>query len=200
MDLVQETPQYPSLQVSPLTNTRTIFILDLNFFCPDMSDIGEYFRRFPEFNFNPSLNDWRQLGPFNALAKQKCWGQIPGQIPGERDVQFFDLRVFWSAIVDDEFDKTSLEHYQELCQELKIQPIPDDVDECKEELGKIHVNIVDLVQYRRDKRAGRYNPGVRTFGTEEELREYSKREKKWSPVDNAKSEMLSLLLRDFSQR
>jgi hypothetical protein len=161
-----------------------------------MSDIGEYFRRFPEFVFDPTLNDWRQIGPFNALAKQKRWDENPG----ERDVQFFDLRLFWSAIVVDEFDKTSIEHYQELCQELNIQPIPKDVDGCKEELGKIHVNIVDLVQYRKDKRAGRYNPGVRTFGTEEELREYSKREKKWFPVDTAKSEMLSVLLRYFSKR
>jgi hypothetical protein len=158
-----------------------------------MSDsISKYFAQYPEFNFVPDPSDWRQTGPFNALAMQKGWDQL------QRDLEFIELKMSWTGVAEDEFEQTKLEHYQALCRDLNIR-VRESIVGCKEELRRVNVNIVDLVQYRRDRRAGIYNPGVTWFDTVQELKEYSIREAKFYPVDTAKSDMLRGLLKDFSQ-
>ena len=140
----------------------------------------------------PSLSDWRQIGPFNALAEQNDWDEY------RRELEFIDLKMSWTGVAEGEFEQTKLEHYQALCRDLHIR-VRESIIRCKEELRGVNVNIVDLVQYRRDRRAGRYNPGVTLFDTVQELKKYSLREAKFYPVDTAKSDMLRELLKDFSQ-
>jgi hypothetical protein len=54
---------------------------------------------------------------------------------------------------------------------------------------------VDLIQYRKDKRARR-NPGeLRLFTNTRELMEYSNENQKWYPAETAKAEMLRVLLK-----
>jgi len=98
------------------------------------------------------------------------------------------------GIVENEFQGSTLQHYQGLCQDLRIRNVPETVPECKEMLKGVFVNIVDLVQYRRDRDRGVVARKPRKFGSLEALRRYSEEESKYYPKDNAKSEMLRELL------
>jgi hypothetical protein len=71
------------------------------------------------------------------------------------------------------------------------------VNECKLQLRRVYVNIVDLTQYRRDRRSGGIPQTPRLHRNRNELAEYSKAEKKYYPLENAKSEMLRVLLHDL---
>src|SRR5579859_820850 len=154
-----------------------------------MSDaIAEYFAQYPSYSYVPGP-DWRQIGAFNALAKELKWGQ------DERKRQFEVFKVTWTEVVEREFEDSSLEHYQTLCGDLNMYPIPDTVAECKAELKGVYVNIVDLVQYRKDRKAGRRYTRPRQFRNLKELSDYSNDEKKWYPVESAKAEMLKELLK-----
>jgi hypothetical protein len=156
-----------------------------------MSDpISEYFAQFPDFEFRPSLDDWRQIGAFNALAQKKHWPQE------FRKQEFEEFKATWTSIVEAEFaEDTTLPHYQSLCRDLRVDPIPDSITGCKNELATIYVNIVDLVQYRRNKREGRRLRPVRLFNNLQELREYTFAQQKWYPRETAKAEMLRELLK-----
>lgn len=156
-----------------------------------MSDpIANYFARYPAFNYIPTW-DWRQKDAFNALAQELEWSQERRL----REWQYF--KETWAAAIEKEFAESTLERYQNLCEELRIAPIPDSIRECKRELSKIYVNIVDLMQYRKDKQTGRHAQPVILFNNASELREYTEREQKWCPVETAKAEMLGVLLKNL---
>jgi hypothetical protein len=88
-----------------------------------------------------------------------------------------------------------LSHYQTLCEDLDIYPIPETITACKTALKAVYVNIVDLVQYRRERRNGTINETVRRFGSLEQLKDYSSQNQKWYPKATAKAEMLRVLLK-----
>ena len=150
-----------------------------------MDPIDKYFSRFRDFQYKPS-RDWRQLGPFNALAKHRHWDV------NKKKKEFRRLQQAWTEAVESEFGGSTIDHYQSLCEDLEIDPIPETVTECKSELRAVFVNIVDLMQYRRNGRRGR-KPEL--FGTVEELRIYSVAHKKFYSKENAKAEMLRELLK-----
>jgi hypothetical protein len=62
-------------------------------------------------------------------------------------------------------------------------------------LSKVWVNIIDLVQYRRDERAGRSTEPVEVFNTFEKFAKYTKDADKWYPSGSANGEMLKMLLK-----
>ena len=149
--------------------------------------IETYFARFPSFTYIPGP-DWRQLRAFYDLADHFGWDDK------RKRRERAQLKAAWVGIVETEFQGSTLQHYQGLCQDLRIRNVPDTVAECKEMLKGVFVNIVDLVQYRRDRDRGVMTRKPRKFGTLEELRRYSEEERKYYPRDNAKSEMLRELL------
>jgi hypothetical protein len=155
-----------------------------------MSDpIVKFFAEFPRFNFTPSSSDWRQKEAFNALAAQYGWTQE------YRIYKYECFKDTWCEIIEEEFEESDLESYQNLCEELGIEPAPESIGECRSELSGIFVNIVDLVQYRKDMRAGENPNAVTLFNNAEELRAYSDTRKKWCPVKTTRSEVLRVLLR-----
>jgi hypothetical protein len=149
-----------------------------------MDTIAEYFAEFPLFRYRPNT-DWRQLRSFNALAKQQGWTQE------ERDIEFRRLQGAWTGVVESEFGGSSLEHYQSLCEDLDIDPIPGSISECKSELKAVFVNIVDLMQYRRNGKEG----GAKRFHNLKGLKKYSQQYGKYYPKETAKAEMLQKLLK-----
>jgi hypothetical protein len=151
-----------------------------------MDPIESYFARFPQFRYKDSTKDWRQIQRFNALAKRLKWSKE------ERNTEFQILKEAWTGAVESEFEGVSILHYRALCQDLDIDPVPETVTECKHELSKVFVNIVDLMEYRRK---GRRRRKPKQFADLEELREYSHDTKKYYPKENAKAEMLRVLLK-----
>ena len=157
----------------------------------DSSDddaIAQYFARFPSFNYRPSL-DWRQLGPFDALAKRLKWEDE------DKKKEFKKFKRTWTTVVESEFSGSSLPHYQSVCRDLDISPIPDNVTECKAQLKEVFVNIVDLMQYRTDRQKGRGASKPRKFQSLAQLRKYSEQSEKYYPKKEAKAEMLRELLK-----
>jgi hypothetical protein len=155
-----------------------------------MSDpISDYFAQYPTFNYRPSATDWRQIGAFNALASHCRWSQ------NHRRDQFDEFKQTWYNVVEREFGESSLPHYQSLCRDLRIAPVPDSITGCKASLSSVFVNIVDLMQYRHDRNAGRWAEPARLFESLEDLQEYSEKERKWYPKQSAKAEMLRELLK-----
>jgi hypothetical protein len=152
--------------------------------------IDEYFAQYPDFNYRPS-HDWRQIGPFNALVKFKSWDQ------NRRKLEWEELKTKWTTVIEEEYFDSTLPHYQSLCEDLGIEPIPVTVNECKRQLARVYVNIVDLTQYRRDRQSGGMPQPPRLHRNRAELAEYSRAEKKYYPLENATSEMLRVLLHDL---
>jgi hypothetical protein len=154
-----------------------------------MSDpIANYFAQYPTFNFRPSA-DWRQKDAFNALAQQEQWTQ------SHRATQWEQFKSLWAQVAEIEFSGNALSHYQTLCEDLDIYPVPESITTCRSALTSVFVNIVDLVQYRKDRRAGRWSPKATRFRNLHDLKKYSMDEKKWYPKETAKAEMLRDLLK-----
>jgi len=150
-----------------------------------MDPIDEFFARFSTFHYLPT-KEWRQLAPFNDLADQEQWSKE------KRKQEFRRLQRAWRKAVESEFEGSSISHYRSLCEDLEIDPIPSTVGACKQELRTVFVNIVDLMQYRRDRRRGRK---PERFDNLEQLKQYSSDHGKYYPKESAKAEMLRELLK-----
>lgn len=157
--------------------------------------ISEYFEEFRRYfpYVRGETKDWRKIDLFNSLAQAMGWD---ARDP-ERKTQYDRFKRSWVGVVEAEFAGNSLSDYQQLCRELSIGPIPGSIPECIERLSTVYVNIVDLVQYRKDKRARRYTEPLQWFDTQEELENYTKESRKWYPSGNANGEMLRVLLKQF---
>ena len=150
--------------------------------------ISRYFARYPSFRFFPKA-DWRQIEAFNSLATQMKWSQ------DYRKGEFIELKLVWIELVEEEFGGNTIRSYQALCQEFGVNPLPDSIRGCKEELSRIHVNIVDLMQARWNVRHGLPAGNVPRFATSEEAKAYAEEQKKFYPVEGAQGEALRFLLR-----
>ncbi|KAF1365317.1 hypothetical protein EJ07DRAFT_95185, partial [Lizonia empirigonia] len=49
-------------------------------------------------------------------------------------------------------DATKLEKWQELCRDVKIEPVPLSITKCKKALGSVYVNLVNLINHRRNRK------------------------------------------------
>jgi len=97
--------------------------------------------------------------------------------------------------VESEFSGSTLSHYQSLCEDLDITPIPGTVRECKAVLRKIFVNIVDLMQYRMDRQSRRAARKPEKFRNLGQLKNYCLKTEKYYGKKEAKAEMLRELLK-----
>ncbi|KAG9225022.1 hypothetical protein CCMSSC00406_0001827 [Pleurotus cornucopiae] len=75
-------------------------------------------------------------------------------------------------------DENDIDSWHKICTVLDIDPLPDTLQEARDEVLSKHINIVDLVD----------NPGghVTSFESLEDLREYTVDEGKYFPAENAK--------------
>jgi hypothetical protein len=156
-----------------------------------MSDpIKEFFDEFEGETFTFVREcDWRQLGPFNYLAVVSNWDQH------RRDNEIINLRDKWKKLVEEEFGDSSLEKHQELCEDLGVYPIPESKMACERELRRLHVNLVDVIQFKWNKRMGKGTSPVTQYRNAEEVKEYAMDEKKTLPGHMAKIGLLRFLLR-----
>jgi hypothetical protein len=153
--------------------------------------IEAYFARFPSFSYHPST-DWRQLVPFDNLANHSGWSEK------RRKSEFYRFKKTWTQVVESEFSGSSISHYQSLCVDLDIEPIPDSVAGCKTVLREVFVNIVDLMQYRKDCQHGKRASKPQKFRSLKQLSQYTRNEEKYYNKENAKAEMLRELLKKVS--
>jgi hypothetical protein len=156
-----------------------------------MSDpITEFFQQFEDDNFTfiPEY-DWRQLQPFNRLAWDHSWDQR------RRNEEHINLQTSWEKLVEEEFGDSEVEAYQKLYKDLDIYPVPESKSRCESELRRIHVNLVDVIQCKWDKRMGRGASEVTKFRNAAEAKEYAKEEQKILPGYIGRIGVLRVLLR-----
>jgi hypothetical protein len=153
--------------------------------------VSDYFARYPKFSFRYSPKDWRQKGPFNALGKHLGWS------PKDREEEYPRFKETWKAFVQEVFPRGALSDYQTLCADLRIKPIPNTIDDCKEMLSTVHVNIVDLIQFRIEKRYGSPPTPLIFFENVQKLKEYTDETEKWYPAENGGPEILRALYHDI---
>ncbi|KAJ8692426.1 hypothetical protein PTI98_009738 [Pleurotus ostreatus] len=87
-------------------------------------------------------------------------------------------------------DENDIDSWHKICTVLDIDPLPDTLQEARDEVLSKHINIVDLVD----------NPGghVTSFESLEDLREYTVDEGKYFPAENAYAGgLLKYLLREI---
>jgi len=134
--------------------------------------IAEFFSPYSDrFNFKPGY-DWRQLAQFNALAKELGWDQHI------RELQMINFQDKWIEFVTSEFGDEELPSFEELFEELDIYPVPNTTKECEQQLRRHHVNLVEVIQHRWDKRLGRTPQRIRKHFNGEAAKEYAKAENK----------------------
>ncbi|KIK93953.1 hypothetical protein PAXRUDRAFT_143929 [Paxillus rubicundulus Ve08.2h10] len=151
--------------------------------------LEEFFTRFVElgFSYKPTSSAHKN---FANLCKVSGWARNSGEHRNAR-AGFNDALVQqFNAIYGT--DGNDLIAWQNLCCVIGIEPVPDDMKECKRVVRDAHVNIVDLIEIVRTR-----NP-VRRFNSLDELARYTKQTSKFIPKENAyQGGLLKELLREI---
>lgn len=141
---------------------------------------------------------------FGQLALKNQWTDGSKQFRKQRG-EFFTKRFEeeWSEIVyapdeneDEDGDSVQgvdiskvfkLSQWQNLCNELGIDPVPSTITQCTKALKEIHVNIFDFLEARhRNNHEGDGTILVRRFPTAKALGKYSSANDKIYPREKAK--------------
>lgn len=162
-----------------------------------MTQAQDFFAAFEDFDYDETA---LLIDEFHRLAISRQWGLGSRKFRKQRQKCFeqaFD-KHFGAA------EKT-LQGWQDLCQELSINPPPSSITRCKkvrpaiyrrsprthtvEDLSRVFVNIVDLIEARR------LGLAPRIFSSRASLRRYSRETGKMFSKRKAKADgYLSILL------
>jgi hypothetical protein len=154
----------------------------------DDTPLAAFFTQFASFSFNANQSSSKN---FDRLVRAiKCDPQDPDRHAvreGFKDalVQEFNERFGT--------DGNDISNWQNLCHVLRIVPVPDSIEECRQRVWDTHVNLVDLVDSARTGRP------VKVFASLGELTAYTLRKpKKFFPKENAyQGGLLKELLREI---
>ncbi|KAG5939811.1 hypothetical protein E4U60_000743 [Claviceps pazoutovae] len=145
-----------------------------------------FFSRYSQFDYDPHSQVWSE---YNRLCGYFRW--VKGS-PTEKTTR----KLFRQALVD-EFgaiygvDDNKLDVLQRLCEKLEINPLPQTLTNCREEIQAHYVNIVDFVDCERTGKP------IPKFVGLKQLQRYTIETEKIFPKWEAKA---SLLLRFLLQR
>ncbi|KAF6760684.1 hypothetical protein DFP72DRAFT_804489 [Ephemerocybe angulata] len=142
----------------------------------------------PGFQYDPQQP---ATSEFRRLRQYKGWKK---KDPREKEAHF-KFKQALTAQFNKNYgtDEESLTSWQALCAAVRIDPIPDTLQEARRAFGKVHVNLVDLTQG--------YDNGkpVTIFETVAELSKYTKENDLIFPKDRAKAGgLLRCLLRKIN--
>ncbi|KAJ3879748.1 hypothetical protein F5051DRAFT_325219 [Lentinula edodes] len=148
-----------------------------------------FFSSYSEFTYDPS---GKTMAQFWELCNLYSWDRNSDEraeaLAKMRDAIAQQFNAFYGT------DADSLDGWYNLFQALQVQ-IPDTVKGCKDLIRTIHVNICDLVDYS----LGEQNVPPELHVSQEALAEYSRREGKIYPRENAYAEgLLRFLLREIT--
>lgn len=153
----------------------------------DDMPLAAFFAQFASFSFNENQSSNKN---FDRLVKVM---RITKNDPERRVVR----EGFKDALVQ-EFnerfgtDGNDLSNWQNLCNVLRIEPVPDTIQGCRQRVWDTHVNLVDLVD------SARTGTPVKLFASLGELTSYTLRTDKFFPKQNAyQGGLLKELLREI---
>ncbi|KAF8848879.1 hypothetical protein BDZ45DRAFT_605233 [Acephala macrosclerotiorum] len=149
--------------------------------------IDAFFAQHEEFDYNPSAPVWAE---FSRMCDEFGWYIEDYEMRNAK-------RNFKSAMVqqfNDLYgtDMNDLDSWHKLCRILNIEPIPEGLKECREQVRQTHVNLVDLVDMPRTGTA------VRVFPNLKKLQDYTIENAKYFPKEDAYAGgLLRFLLREI---
>ncbi|KAI5840874.1 hypothetical protein DFP73DRAFT_178054 [Morchella snyderi] len=148
--------------------------------------LDTYYSNYPNFLYNPQQPPMME---FQRLMQHQHWGPRDEAYERAR-AEFFEAfaEEFASYFGSDQVDITS---WQQLCEDLGVEPIPATITQCRKRLQQLNVNIYDLLHFKRTGAA------FELFPTVKELRKYTKQKKLIFPKAKAKEGPLRFLLRDI---
>ncbi|KAK7686025.1 hypothetical protein QCA50_010836 [Cerrena zonata] len=106
--------------------------------------IDQFFSQYPEFDYKPNAP---AVGEFMRLTQQKGWKN------GEATKK--EVQAQFKTVMSEQFneiyglDPNDVKAWQYMLQVLDIDPIPQDLDECRRVIRSLYVNLVDLVDLHR---------------------------------------------------
>ncbi|KAF9072490.1 hypothetical protein BDP27DRAFT_1418102 [Rhodocollybia butyracea] len=151
--------------------------------------IQTFFEQYPEFTYDPASETMAQ---FWQLCNHMGWAHNTSErkeaLGGIRNAIAQQFNAFYGGSAED------LNGWHNLYRALRVPDVPDSVAGCKALVPTIHVNICDLVDYSLHGQ----EMDVALHGSQEELAEYSRKNGKIYPRENAYAEgLLRFLLREI---
>ncbi|KAK7686026.1 hypothetical protein QCA50_010837 [Cerrena zonata] len=137
--------------------------------------LDHFFARFQSFDYR---DDTPVIAEYRRLSRHEGWKRGSEESKEMYEEFRFALIEEFNNIYG--MDEDDIESWQYLCTMLDVDPVPDDLEDCREIVLSTHVNLVDLLDAHRTGRA------VRIFETEEELSRYTIATRKFFPLDEAK--------------
>ncbi|KAF9461432.1 hypothetical protein BDZ94DRAFT_1167669, partial [Collybia nuda] len=148
--------------------------------------LKDFFSEFELFTYNPAQPATEE---FHRLSRLYGWDREETAEVRERFKNAM-VKVFNDIYGTDENDINS---WYGLCNVLNITPLPETLNGCRDKVRETHVNLVDLVDLPNS------NKPIEIFPTELELSEYSKKNHKIFPRENAYAGgLLKFLLRKIN--
>ncbi|KAF7424605.1 hypothetical protein PC9H_009913 [Pleurotus ostreatus] len=149
------------------------------------TNFSAFFANYAGFDYNPENS---AIPEFYRLCRFMGWG---GYNPDREEAR----EAFKDALVK-EFndiygtDENDINSWHKICVVVGLDPLPDTLEEARDKVLTRYINLIDLV----DNPAGR----VHSFGSVEELRQYTIVTKKFFPKENAYAGgLLKYLLREI---
>ncbi|KAL0631727.1 hypothetical protein Q9L58_009402 [Maublancomyces gigas] len=160
--------------------------------------LDRFFRRYPEFKYNPRGT---HMAEFRRLVAAKRWDPERAKreqyAKEEKSIAYNRARAAFFDGFRGEFDHLfgadakDFGTWRKLCRTLGVQPMPSDVEECKKVTGRLMVNIYDITHHKRTGAPFDF------FNTLDDLRSYTQENKLYFPKDRAKESALRFLLRQI---
>lgn len=155
----------------------------------DDAPLAAFFAQFESFSFNANQSSNKN---FDRLVRvMKCSPQDPDRRvvrEGFKDALVLEFNARFGI------DGNDISNWQNLCRVLRIDPVPDSIEDCRQRVWDTHVNLVDLVD------SARTGKPVKLFASLGELTAYTLRgkPKKFFPKENAyQGGLLKELLREI---
>jgi len=124
--------------------------------------MDEFFDRYPDFPYNPSqsvMTEFYRMCDFFGWERDDPERETARDLHRDAMVQQFN-HIYGTDVND-------VASWWKLCEDLNIDPIPQDLEGCRSLVRSLHVNLVDLVDMSNTGRE------VRLFDSLAELVDYT---------------------------
>ncbi|KAF2129715.1 hypothetical protein P153DRAFT_422521 [Dothidotthia symphoricarpi CBS 119687] len=151
----------------------------------DSDAISAFFARYPGFAYDDEQGVAEE---FYRMCDFFAWNRDDDERHEARQAFKDALVIQFNSLYGT--DVSDIENWHKLCIAVFIEPLPVTIPECKKEIEKIHVNLVDLVDVSRR--------GVKLFPSLAALRVYTIETGKFFPKESAYAGgVLRFLLREI---
>ncbi|KAH6678617.1 hypothetical protein B0J14DRAFT_583120 [Halenospora varia] len=144
---------------------------------PPTGPLDSFFLSFSDYQYDPSIPPAESFRSFSQGLRR--WNDWDGYSPDTWKEYKEDVYARYQAALTKEFNlwfgtEDDIRAWHSLCRAIAIHPLPATCELCEEAVGNRHVNIVDLIQWAREREVGQ----VKIFETVKELSAYSYEENK----------------------